>query len=642
MRIPKKRGNMRLKTNSLKRTVAVLAAVCTLGTCCIAGSVAFAQGETKGADTGNINKDTPVSLSIHKYKGPAIKTTDGKKTDIRSNGTDQSKLFIGDNARKPVKGVEFTLYKVQKDGKDINLATSDGWKQITSITDDAKTPSDLVKTGKDDKNAKHVFTISEVGKGTTNSQGLVKFEKTKSENAGDDSGEFAVSDLKMSLYVVKETNTDGAIIDGEHVTVTGRVDPFFVTLPLANPKDNTWNYDVHVYPKNDTTNQVPTKTASDPTRMDVVADSSKDKTDGTRITWKIAIPLPSPAKGQAYDAIGFSDKLAKGLTFDKVQNVRLVKYTTDGKPVTTGTGNTEDLKKDDTNTDYTVTQPTDDNKQVLTFDLTKTGTNGLAKAYTFYSAAKKAGQIAKLEAEVVTKVGADVKDVKNIANTWADNNKTGKKDNPCDPDVVHNGDGCDTAPSDTSYYGTLKVIKVDTDNNKRLDGAKFDVYEITDTTKKKDDVKSATESNGTYSFAGDNNTAIASKKVGSSLETKTVGENADKESGVDSVKLFVRKESDKNTTNKTYCIVETEAPAGYDAITTPTCYDLVEDSANTAATANVNTVKDAKSTPMGKILAALPLTGARGLVLLTACGIVGLGGTLFYIITRRRKEQEEA
>ncbi|WP_254596658.1 LPXTG cell wall anchor domain-containing protein [Gardnerella vaginalis] len=36
------------------------------------------------------------------------------------------------------------------------------------------------------------------------------------------------------------------------------------------------------------------------------------------------------------------------------------------------------------------------------------------------------------------------------------------------------------------------------------------------------------------------------------------------------------------------------------------------------------------------------MTGARGLVLLTAFGIVGLGGTLFYIITRRRKEQEEA
>lgn len=609
---------MRLNTNSLKRTVAVLAAVCTLGTCCIAGSVAFADPNAgAGADTGNINKDTPVSLSIHKYQGPA--------TSTRSDGSDQSTAV---KDKKPVKGVEFTLYKVQKDGKDIDLAKQDGWKQITSITDKAKTPSDLVKTGNDDTNQSHVFSIAEIGKGTTNSQGLVKFTKTAS--TADDSGEVSVSTLGMSLYVVKETNTDGAIIDGKHVTVTGRVDPFFVTLPLANSTTKTWIYDVHVYPKNDTTNLLPTKTASDISRMDVVADSSNKK-DGTRITWKVAIPLPAPAEGKAYKAIGFSDKMSKDLTFDEVKNVRLVKYNVDSGEAIQGKDSSKDLTA---NTQYTVTDPSDSNGKVLKVELSA---SGLAEAYTFYSAAKDAKQIVKLEADVVTKVGKDVKNVKNIANTWADNNKTGNKDNPCNPDSDTPGTGCDTAPSDTSYYGTLKVIKEDNDNQKRLNGAKFDVYEITDG-KKKSDVKSVTKNGETYNFAGTNNAAITSKKVGSSLETKKVGND----NGVDSVKLFVRKDSDKNTTSKTYCIVETEAPAGYDAITTPTCYDLVEDSATTATTANVNTVKDAKSTPMGKILSALPMTGARGLVLLTAFGIVGLGGTLFYIITRRRKEQEEA
>lgn len=610
---------MRLNTNSLKRTVAVLAAVCTLGTCCIAGSIAYAQGETQGADTGNINTSTSVSLSIHKYQGPADKT--------RSDGSE--KTITG---KEPVQGVEFTLYKVQKDGQDIDLSKPDGWKKITSITDSAKTPSDLVKTGNEDKDTKHVFTISEVGKGKTNSQGLVKF--TKTANTAENSGEVSVSTLGMSLYVVKETNTDGAKIKGKSVTVTGRVDPFFVTLPLANSTTKTWIYDVHVYPKNDTTNLLPTKTASDISRMDVVADSNNKK-DGTRITWKVAIPLPAPAEGKAYKAIGFSDKMSKDLTFDEVKNVKLVKYNSETGAAVEGADNTKPLTK---GTHYTVTDPSDSNGKVLTVELTNTATTGgLAEAYTFYSAAKDAKQIVKLEADVVTKVGKDVKNVKNIANTWADNNKTGNKDNPCNPDSDTPGTGCDTAPSDTSYYGTLKVIKEDTENNKRLNGAKFDVYEITDG-KKKADVKSVTKNGETYNFAGTNNAAITSKKVGSSLETKKV----DNENGVDSVKLFVRKESDKKTTNKTYCIVETEAPAGYDAITTPTCYDLVEDTAGTANTANVNTVKDAKSTPMSKILTALPMTGARGLVLLTAFGIVGLGGTLFYIITRRRKEQEEA
>lgn len=610
---------MRLKTIPWKRAAAVLAAACTLGTCCIAGSVAWAaEDQTQGASTANIVTTKDVSLSIHKYQGPAS-ATDRSDGSEKTMGTD----------KKPVEGVKFTLYKVQKDGKDIDLSKPDGWKEISVINKDNPNPSDYLKTSETDTTAGHVFTKTELAEGTTNAQGLVKFVKTGTEG----NGTVVNAGLKQSLYLVEETNTDGAKIDSKHVTVTGRVDPFFVTLPLANSTTKTWIYDVHVYPKNDTTNQVPTKTASDPTRMDVVADST-GKTDGTRITWKIAIPLPSPAAGQAYDAIGFSDKLAKGLTFDKVQNVQLVKYTTDGKPVTTGTANTEKLVNTATDTYYTVKNA----DSVVTLDLTKTGTNnGLAKAYAFYSAAKKTGQIAKLEAEVVTKVGADVKDVKNIANTWADNNKTGDKKNPCDPDSTEPSDDCKTAPSDTAHYGTLHVKKVDeADSNKPLNDAKFDVYEITDATKATA-VKTAKETKGTYTFAGANDAAVTSKKVGSSLETKTVGN----ESGIDSVKLFVRKQSDTKTTSKTYCIVETAAPAGYDLYTQPVCYDLVEDSAKTAKTANSAVVKDVKSTPMSKIVNALPMTGARGLVVLTLCGIVGIAGTFFYIVMKRRKEQEQ-
>ncbi|MFU0614321.1 SpaH/EbpB family LPXTG-anchored major pilin [Gardnerella vaginalis] len=608
---------MRLNTNSLKRTVAVLAAVCTLGTCCIAGSIAYADG----ADTGNINKDTPVSLSIHKYQGVDI----GK----HSNGSEITDNSL--NGKDPVQGVEFTLYKIQKDGQDIDLSKPDGWKKIEVINADNPNPSDYIKKDASDSAKGHVFTKTLLASGKTDASGLVKFVSTGTASEGT----VVNSGLKQSIYLVEETNTDGAKIKGNPVTVTGRVDPFFVTLPLANSTTKTWIYDVHVYPKNDTTDVLPTKTASDPSRMDVVDDKDTNTKDGTRITWKVAIPLPAPAKGQAYNAIGFSDKLSKYLTFDEVKNVRLVKYDPTSKKPVEGADNSKDLTK---GTHYTVTDPSDNNGKVLTVELTNTATTGgLAEAYTFYSAAKKAKQIVKLEADVVTKVDKDVKDVKNIANTWADNNKTGNKTTPCDPD--NPGDGCDTAPTDISYYGTLKVTKVDTDNDKRLNGAKFDVYEINGG-KKKADVKSVKETSGVYSFEGDNNAAIASKKVASSLETKTVGN----ESGIDSVKLFVRKKSDKNTTSKTYCIVETEAPAGYKAvIDKPICYDLVEDSATTtAATANVQTVKDPKATAIDKIVGALPMTGARGLVLLTAFGIVGLGGTLFYIITRRRKEQEEA
>ena len=75
--------------------------------------------------------------------------------------------------------------------------------------------------------------------------------------------------------------------------------------------------------------------------------------------------------------------------------------------------------------------------------------------------------------------------------------------------------------------------------------------------------------------------------------------------------------------------------------------------ANTTSTANNVTtisipsgntlpVENKKATGMDQILAALPMTGARGLVILTLCGIVGLAGTFFYIVLKRRKEQEQA
>ena len=628
---------MRLNKISLKQAVAMLAATCTLGTCCIAGSVAWA--ETQGTNTANIETTHAVSLSIHKYQGPASATdqSDGSK-----------KTMVTD--KKPVQGVEFTLYKVQKDSKDIDLTKSEGWSEIKKIKDTAK-PSDYVKDGTNDTNAQHVFTISEIGKGTTDANGLIKFVKTASSPAV--SGEVAVSTLGMSLYVVKETNTTGAKIGGKSVTVTGHVDPFFVTLPLAN-SNHEWIYNVHVYPKNDTTNEVPTKTASDPNRMDIAEDSTGN-TDGTRITWTIAIPLPAPDKDKTYSAIGFSDKLATGLTFDKVQNVRLVKYNYEtGKAITGGTDNKKDLT---VTTHYTVTPPSTSNQNVLKFELTDTATTGgLAEAYSFYTAAAKATnpkQIAKLEAEVVTKVGKDVTDVKNIANTWAGNVTTGRKDNPCDPATTYQeGDPCYTAPGDTAFYGTLKVIKTDNDNNKPLTGAKFNIYEVTGkkTSGETQTAYTANEIQGlsvadvdndtkTYTLktSNDNGTKVDSKLVGTTLTTKA---NTAKTEASDSVKLFVRKKSETGVTNKVYCAVETKAPAGYDLLDKPVCYSLVEDSA-TNKTGNTQTVKDVKSTPMSKIVGALPMTGARGLVILTLCGIVGIASTFFYIVMKRRKEQEQ-
>lgn len=609
---------MRLNTNSLKRTVAVLAAVCTLGTCCIAGSVAYAQGEAKGVDTANINqgKKSATSIIIHKYQGPA--------TGERSDGTVKT---LRD--KKPVKGVKFTLWRVKKkntnSSDEIDLSKSSDWEKIKGLDNLVETATNGKKTASDFINGAQ----AEFAKADTNG----------TEKETDDKGEAKFENLAMGLYYIEETDTSGAQLqeDGtwKKVSITKRVSPFFVTTPLPNPKDkaNPWIYAVNVYPKNDTSKERPTKTVSELNRKDLTTNN------GTTITWKIAIPLTAPKNGNKYEKIGFKDKLENGLTYDKISSAKLVTYSKDGQKLSTP--DEVPLTEDD----YTATN--DSNTKVVSFSLKNDAGKGLNKAYTAYTAATD-GKVVKLEVELVTKVADTVKDIANVANTYVDDNKTGNGDgnDPCTPTKKDGDCGGDDIPNDTAHFGTLTVNKVTEEigangDKKKLplNDAKFDVYEVTDTSATANDT--FTVSDGKIKK---NNQDAGTKLNNVSLKTKEKTDGGAKTEGTDSVRLFVynSKETNPAVTTKLYCVVETEAPAGYLLDSTPKCVALKADTAADATKNNTKEIENKKATGLDKILAALPMTGARGLVLLTAFGIVGLGGTLFYIITRRRKEQEEA
>lgn len=608
---------MRLNTNSLKRTVAVLAAVCTLGTCCIAGSIAYAKDEPKGVDTANIdqNKKSATSIIIHKYQGPA--------TNDRSDGTVKS---LTD--KKPVKGVKFTLWRVKKENgtssDDIDLSKSSDWEKIKKL-------DDLVETGNK--------TASDFINGAQSE--FVKADTNGTEKTTDDKGEAKFENLAMGLYYIEETDVSDAQVNEattgaaqwKKVSITKRVSPFFVTTPLPNPKDKTnpWIYDVNVYPKNDTSKERPTKTVSSLSRKDLTKDN------GTTITWKIAIPLTAPKNGNKYEKIGFKDKLETGLTYDKIKSANLVTYTDAGVKDTTAADVPLDV-----NTHYTVTS----DNGLVAFSLTNTeSTGGLKKAYDAYTSAT-GGKVVKLEVELVTKVADTVKDIANVANTYVDDNKTGNGDgnNPCTPNDT-TGD-CGDTPNDTAHFGTLtvnKFTKQGEGNDQKelpLNDAHFDVYEVTGSGAKADDT--FTVDNGKLKK---DNAEVGTKLANNvSLVTKEKSDGNNKTEGTDSVRLFVynSKETNPAVTTKLYCVVETEAPAGYLLDSKPHCVNLKADSVTDASTNNTLKIENKKATGLDKILSALPMTGARGLVLLTAFGIVGLGGTLFYIITRRRKEQEEA
>lgn len=616
---------MRLNTNSLKRTVAVLAAVCTLGTCCIAGSIAYAKDE--GANTANIDqsKKSATSIIIHKYQGP--------ETSERSDGTVKT---LKD--KKPVKGVKFTLWRVKKknanSSDDIDLSKSSDWKKIKKLEDLVATTTASKKTASEFMTGAN----AEFEKYTDTGDGVNKANGKTVETG--DSGEAKFENLAMGLYYIEETDTSGAQLqeDGtwKKVSITKRVSPFFVTTPLPNPKDkaNPWIYAVNVYPKNDTSKERPTKTVSSLSRKDLTKDNE------TTITWKIAIPLTAPKNGNKYEKIGFKDKLETGLTYDKISSAKLVTYTDSGQKDTSA----NDVPLDAT-THYTATNT----NGLVSFSLTSTeSTGGLKKAYDEYSKHTTDKKVVKLEVELVTKVADTVKDIANVANTYVDDNKTGNGDgnDPCTPTKKDGDCGGDDIPNDTAHFGTLTVNKVTEEigangDKKKLplNDAKFDVYEVTDTSATANDT--FTVSDGKIKK---NNQDAGTKLNNVSLKTKEKTDGGAKTEGTDSVRLFVynSKETNPAVTTKLYCVVETEAPAGYLLDSTPKCVALKADTAADATKNNTKEIENKKATGLDKILAALPMTGARGLVLLTAFGIVGLGGTLFYIITRRRKEQEEA
>lgn len=602
---------MRLTTIPLKRAAAVLATVCTLGTFCIAGSIAYAGNDgtgtvaDAGANTANIQKKT-TSITIHKYEGPSI-----TKTAFKPNGTDMTDA-LNREGNKPLKGVQFTLYKVTlaagntEADKKIDLSTPEGWKRIEDLKNLRGDTSSFF-TGEHAK-----FTKTQVDQPQeTNEEGVVEFKN-----------------LDESLYYVEETSTahaqkDFATEANKHdwkpVTVTVKTDPFFVTTPLSHKTKGSWEwlYDVHVFPKNDVNRETPTKTAADPTKYYV------DEKGNTVIPWNISIPLSAPSEGKKYQKIGFVDSLPTGLTYSDVTGVKLVKVQKKAPENQTPTSTDIPLspKKDTQAGDY---EAKNDNGKV-TFNLTA---DGLKKIYDIDN------YTYTLKVTLNTKVTKGTKNFTNFITGWIDNSKIGDGDEntPCVPteDDPHK---CDNNPHGSSHFATLKITKVAIDadkknTNKTLKGAKFAIYSVKDQSTELSDIKDSASLN-------EKTTPVKTGVTGN--DQLTIETGAD---GTATVDLFI---GNDKTSSRKYCLVETDAPAGFKKDPTPHCYVVNEETkdnvTNGVATGNSQTIGNDQATALDNILAALPMTGARGLLILTVCGIIGLGGTFFYIVLKRRKEQ---
>lgn len=200
---------------------------------CAMPAMAASDGETTTPPPANpVWTETEGSITIHKYewnetnRGPATGETEDEN-HLPSKTTDDKT-----ETPTPLAGATFTVYQVKNeedlkkyyDGKDVDWPTS--WEDYAEK--DATTGGYKLNS-----KASSDSSVIKVGSKTTNTSGVVKFEK-----------------LPLGLYLVLETETPDSV-------KTACV-PFFVSVPMTKVSDDAnggltdWLYDVHVFPKNST------------------------------------------------------------------------------------------------------------------------------------------------------------------------------------------------------------------------------------------------------------------------------------------------------------------------------------------------------------------------------------------------------
>lgn len=227
-------------------------------------SVVGVAGAAQAADGGNIDPDTPTSLTIHKYDGVP---------GAAGNGT---KIENPTGLGNPLVGVTFDIIPVTaKNNVSIDLTTAAGWDLIAGATvADVTSPP---------------YTFGTPVPVVTGNDGSV------------------TQSLPKGLYLVKETGPGAN-------NIISPVQPFLVTLPL--PQGNGgWLYDVHVYPKNKINTTTPTK---------VVADPSAPVLNST-VAWTINAPVPALATGDTYTSFVITDQLDPRLQY---QSATVTGFTT--------------------------------------------------------------------------------------------------------------------------------------------------------------------------------------------------------------------------------------------------------------------------------------------------------------------------
>ena len=414
---------------------------------------------TKASEDGVWDAESYVSTGLHddavidklaKYAIQGVEFTYLRVADIAMNnevvdGQRQMGVLYGfdssDHSTDVLSAIGLTAADAHKSESGINYFTSDmlNNKLATALTANATTVKNALETAV--KN------------------GGVAMTET------DATGHTSASGLEQGLYLVVETRVP------ENVTST--CNPFLISLPMTTVDGSEWNYDVTVYPKNQTGNPDLEKTVRESKSSTGKNNGSlTDITDGYAHTatasvgdivdYQIISTLPTiTSKASSLSEYTYVDTLSKGIKYNK--NDVVIEFFRDSactdKIATWG----EDSAK------FTVTY--DDTANSMTIRMTETGLAEINESESVYTDSVKRGY-----SDCTMRI--------TYAATLTADAQMGDTDNPNEVELTWKR-------TNTTYYDTLKdcchvytygidVLKQFSDGKGSVQNVKFLLHNDTD------------------------------------------------------------------------------------------------------------------------------------------------------------------
>lgn len=432
----------------------------------------------------------------------------------------------------------------------------------------------------------------------------------------DAAGHTSAENLGQGLYLVVETRVP------ENVTST--CNPFFVSLPMTTVDGTGWNYDVTVYPKNQTGNPTLEKTVRE--SKNSTGKNSGSLTDigdgyahtatasvGDVVDYQIISTLPTiTSKATSLSEYTYVDTMSKGIRYNK-QDV-VIEFFKDAGCTDKITTWAEDSGK------FTVTY--DDTANTMTIRMTEAGLTEINESESVYTDSVKRGY-----SDCTMRI--------TYAATLTAYAQMGDKDNP--NDVVLTWKRTNTTYFDTLedcchvYTYGIDVLKQFSDNGGKVQNVKFLLHNDTD-----DVYVIAEQKDGVYYAKG-----FAAKKA----DATTFVPNAQGHVVV------------KGLEDDTYSLTETATDKGY-ILLKEAVKIVIKTSENGAceqcgaklltATGTVNG-KDISMTEGNAIVPLtvinnpgfdLPKTGGYGTWMFTIGGVALLGVAAFIVVKFRKRNEQ--